>query len=85
MSLPETEYLLIKYKLDYLHKQKILISNRILFLNVNDYIGESTTSELMFARYMEKTILWLTKSRYQLTDESVYICSKIYGLNQGES
>lgn len=38
-----------KIRLDVLHKQKILLADRVLCLNVGNYIGDSTRSELIFA------------------------------------
>lgn len=38
-----------KIKLDELHKKKILMSNYIYVLNQDNYIGESTKSEIDFA------------------------------------
>jgi len=39
-----------KAALDELHKRKIDISDRVLVLNVGGYIGESTASEIAYAR-----------------------------------
>ena len=39
-----------KEKLDILHKEKILISDCIYVLNINNYIGLSTQSEIDFAK-----------------------------------
>ena len=51
---------LIKAQLDILHIHKIALSDEILVLNVNGYIGESTEREIVFAisigvkiRYLE--------------------------------
>lgn len=38
-----------KEKLDALHKQKIDMSNGIIIVNIQDYIGESTRNELEYA------------------------------------
>ena len=48
-----------KRELDYLHKDKILMSDEILVLNVGGYVGESTTSEIKFAIEHDKKIRWL--------------------------
>ena len=39
-----------KEKLDFLHKEKILMSDCIYVLNVNKYIGQSTKSEIEYAK-----------------------------------
>ena len=38
-----------KIKLDLLHKEKIKMSNCIIVVNKNNYIGESTKSEIEYA------------------------------------
>jgi len=45
--------------LDILHLFKIDISDEVLILNVNGYIGESTEREIEYARSMGKPIRWL--------------------------
>jgi hypothetical protein len=49
----------IKYRLDELHKRKIDLADEVLILNVGGYIGESTRSELEYAREHDKIIRWL--------------------------
>ena len=46
----------VKAQLDLLHKHKILISDEVFIINENNYIGESTQSELDFARSLKKVI-----------------------------
>lgn len=41
-----------KQQLDILHKKKIAMSDLIVIINKNDYIGESTASEIGFAQAM---------------------------------
>lgn len=48
-----------KIKLDELHKRKIDIADRVLVLNVNGYIGDSTRSEINYAIDHEKKIDYL--------------------------
>ena len=50
-----------KIKLDILHKEKILMSNCILVINVNNYIGDSTRSEIEYAKSINKPIFYLYK------------------------
>ena len=60
--LTETERVEIKSKLDELHKHKIDLADEVLILNVNGYIGESTRSELEYAKRHNKQIYFLELS-----------------------
>ncbi|MBR0426601.1 MAG: hypothetical protein IJK18_00120 [Clostridia bacterium] len=46
--------------LDKMHKEKIKISDAILVVNVNGYIGESTKSEIEYAKSLNKEIIYYT-------------------------
>lgn len=46
--------------LDKMHKEKIKISDAILVVNVNGYIGNSTKSEIEYAKSLNKEILYYT-------------------------
>lgn len=46
--------------LNKMHKERIRISDAILVIDVNHYIGESTRSEIEFAKSMNKEILYYT-------------------------
>ncbi len=48
-----------KKMLGELHKHKIEISDEILVLNVGGYIGESTESEIEYARQLGKVVRFL--------------------------
>jgi hypothetical protein len=48
-----------KRELDDLHKAKILDSQAIFVVNVNGYIGESTKSEIEFAKSLGIRIMYL--------------------------
>jgi hypothetical protein len=48
-----------KAKLDELHKRKIDLADEILVLNIQDYIGESTRSEIDYAKQHGKTVRYL--------------------------
>ena len=48
-----------KIALDELHKRKIDLADEVLILNVGGYIGESTGSELDYARERDKVIRFL--------------------------
>ena len=47
-----------KNMLDELHMRKIDISDEILVLNVNGYIGKSTRNEIKYATKLNKTITY---------------------------
>jgi hypothetical protein len=49
----------IKADLDALHKHKIKLADSVLILNVGGYIGESTRSEIAYARHLGKPIRFL--------------------------
>lgn len=46
--------------LDEMHKEKIKISDTILVVNVNNYIGSSTKSEIEYAKTLNKEIIYYT-------------------------
>ena len=48
-----------KLTLDELHKRKIDLADEILVLNVNGYVGDSTRSEIEYARAAGKRVRWL--------------------------
>lgn len=58
-NMPESELTEIKNKLDELHKRKIDLADEVLILNVDGYIGESTRSELEYAKANNKPIKYL--------------------------
>ncbi len=43
-----------------MHKEKIRLSDAILVVNVNGYIGSSTKSEIEFAKSLNKEIIYYT-------------------------
>jgi hypothetical protein len=43
-----------------MHKEKIKLSDAILVVNVNEYIGESTKNEIEFAKSLNKKIIYYT-------------------------
>ncbi len=55
------DLIIIKQKLDELHKRKIDLADEVLILNVNGYIGESTRSELEYALKNDKKVRFLEK------------------------
>lgn len=57
--LSESELQSIKTQLDVLHKRKIDLADEVLILNVGGYIGDSTRSELKYAKKQNKTIRYL--------------------------
>lgn len=46
--------------LDKMHKEKIKLSDAILVVNVGNYIGSSTKSEIEFAKTLNKEIIYYT-------------------------
>ena len=46
--------------LDKMHKEKIKLSDAILVVNVNGYIGNSTNSEIEYAKSLNKEIIYYT-------------------------
>lgn len=46
--------------LDKMHKEKIKLSDAILVVNVDGYIGSSTRSEIEFAKELNKEIIYYT-------------------------
>lgn len=62
--LPEHELNAIKGKLDELHLRKIDLADEILVLNVNDYIGDSTRREILYAQEHNKPVRWLEPTRF---------------------
>ena len=55
LSLTEAE----KVKLDELHKRKIDLADTVLILNVDGYIGNSTRSEIEYAKQAGKSVIYL--------------------------
>jgi cell division protein FtsB len=48
-----------KLALDELHKRKIDLADEVLVLNVGGYVGESTRSEIAYAKRTGKPVRWL--------------------------
>ena len=46
--------------LDKMHKEKIKLADAILVVNVNDYIGNSTKTEIEYAKLLGKEVLYYT-------------------------
>jgi hypothetical protein len=61
-AMNETELEQAKQKLEKLHFQKIDLADEILVVNVNGYVGESTTREILYARENKKNVRWLELS-----------------------
>lgn len=55
----ESDY---KIKADELHKRKIDMCDEVVVLNVKGYIGESTRSEINYAKSIGKTIKYLEET-----------------------
>ena len=46
--------------IDKMHKEKIKLSDAILVVNVNGYIGNSTNSEIEYDKLLNKEVLYYT-------------------------
>lgn len=64
-NLPREEYDRIKTMLDELHKRKIDIADKVLVLNVGGYIGQSTASEIAYARKINLPVEYLEEAGVQ--------------------
>lgn len=51
----------VKEIVDEVHKRKIDLADEILVININDYIGDSTRSEVKYAIEHNKPVKWLEK------------------------
>ena len=58
-----------KGALDELHKRKIDLADSVYVLNVGGYIGESTSSEIEYARTLDKPITYLELPADEAVDE----------------
>jgi precorrin-3B methylase len=58
-----------KVKLDILHKQKIDMSECIIVVNENNYIGDSTKSEIIYTSELNKPIYYMYDNQNQLNNE----------------
>ena len=61
-SMDEGTFTKTKEMLDDMHKRKIDMSDEIFVINVNNYIGESTKSEIEYAKKHGKKISYLEKT-----------------------
>ena len=48
--------------LDDMHKRKIDMSEGILVIDVDGYIGDSTKGEIKYAKNSNKEVYWLSKT-----------------------
>lgn len=62
--------------LSLMHKEKIKIADAILVVNVDHYIGNSTKSEIEFARSLHKEILYYTDLAQECIDLAVEMRKK---------
>lgn len=58
-SMSQVERDQVKWELDRLHREKIELADEVLVLNVGDYIGYSTHSEIRYAEELGKTVRYL--------------------------
>ena len=57
----------VKYMLDDMHKRKIDMADSILVINRDDYIGESTASEIKYAEETGKRVAYMFAHNIQNT------------------
>lgn len=62
-NLPREEYDAVKEMLDQLHFRKIELADEVLILNVDGYIGPSTSRELAYARKLGKAVRFWEEER----------------------
>lgn len=55
-NLPKEEYEAVKEMLDQLHFRKIELADEVLILNLDGYVGPSTSRELAYARKLGKVV-----------------------------
>ena len=58
----DTDLDAVKAELDDLHKRKIDLADEVLVLNVDGYVGESTGSEIEYARAHGKPVRFLVEA-----------------------
>jgi hypothetical protein len=77
---PEIRDIIMKNKttLDYLHKTKISMSNAVMIIDVNNYIGDSTREELEYARLLRLPIYSYTKAMEHNTNLRYLGISELY-------
>lgn len=63
-----------KVALDELHKRKIDLCDEVLVLNVGGYIGDSTRSEIIYAKRHGKPIRWLEPHEHYEGQNECVIC-----------
>lgn len=52
-----------KARLDEVHKRKIDLADRVHVINVDGYVGDSTQSEIAYARECDIPVTWLEPER----------------------
>lgn len=60
-----------KITLDLVHLDKILNSDAILVIDVDGYIGFSTTREIEWARIQDKDVYWLNGNKSEPFDPTI--------------
>ncbi len=58
-------------RMDQLHLRKIDIADEVFIVNVDDYIGDSTTAEIKYAQDRGKTIRWFTHDEIGYTTMAI--------------
>jgi hypothetical protein len=60
--------------LDKVHYKKIMLSDAILVIDKDEYIGDSTRNEIVFARVTNKDVYMLTQTGYFESKENLIEC-----------
>jgi hypothetical protein len=60
-----------KDRLDEVHKRKIDLADRVHVINVDGYVGESTRSEIAYAREHDVPVTWLEPAHAVRLDDGV--------------
>lgn len=61
-----------KITLDLVHLDKILNSEAVVVIDVNEYIGFSTRREVEWARMQDKKVYWITEHSINITDKDAW-------------
>jgi len=57
-----------KQMLDALHKRKIDMADRVHIVHEDGYVGDSTVSEIDYAKSNDTEVTWMDEDHYQSTD-----------------
>lgn len=52
-----------------MHKEKIKLSDAIIVVDINNYVGEATKSEIEFAKSLNKEIIYYSKIKAKISKD----------------